>query len=97
MHWNVVLNTNVENLYDVFCCTLFSVIDAFVPAATDAVPASKHKCYYPKSIRVMQYRKLLVWRKWQADRNNIILKQKYVSLSKQCRMAILEYNMNTIE
>ena len=92
--WNDVLNTNVENLYDVFCRTLFSIIDDFVPAATDSVPASKSKCYYPKSIRVMQNRKLLVWRKWQTDRNNIILKQKYVSISKQCRMAIHEYNMN---
>ena len=90
---NLLFNNSVDKLWEAFYDTLFSIIDKFVPKACDGRTKSKRKCY-PKPIRNLQNRKLIIWKKWQADRNNMTLKYKYVDITKQCRMAIHDYNAN---
>ena len=92
--WSAVFDTGIDDLYDVFCKTLFSIIDKYVPRAGDRKTTSNHRRYYPKSIRILQNRKLIIWKKWRANKNNVNLKLKYISISKQCRMAIHDYHVN---
>ena len=91
--WSTVFNNGINDLYDAFCNTLFSIIDEFVPKASYKSTPIRRR-YYPKSIRALQNRKLIIWRKWQANKKNLNLKQKYVSISKQCRMALHEHHVN---
>ena len=42
-------------------------------------------------------RKLVIWRKWQADKDNVFLKQRYTDITKQCRKAIYDFNVVTEE
>ena len=55
--------------------------------------AANHK-FYPKPIRILLNRKLAIWKKLKANRTNITLKQKYVAISKNCRIAMHEYYVN---
>ena len=92
INWNNVMNSNnVDRLWDVFYETLFGIIDKYVPKVCPRKARSANRKFYPKPIRILQNRKLAIWKKLQSNRNNITLKQKYVAIAKKCRIAIHDY------
>ena len=95
--WNDVFsNKSCDELWAAFYETIFNVVEKYVPRCTFKKGVSGRK-QYPKSIRRLQSRKLIIWRKWQTDKNNRLLKQKYSEVTRQCRQAIYEYNVKTEE
>ena len=97
INWNDILdNRSCEELWAAFYETITNVVDNHVPRCTNKRGVSSRK-QYPKIIRRLQSRKLIIWRKWQTDRNNRLPKTRYSEVTRQCRQAIYEYNVKTEE
>ena len=98
LDWSIILSSQrCDELWTSFYETLFKIIDKFVPLTAIGRHASSSRKRYSKSIRTLQNRKLVIWRKWQTDKDNVFIKQRYTDITKQCRKAIYDFNVVTEE
>ena len=74
--------------WDVFQKQLTKVVNMNVPVS--GFDRTKRNIKYPKHIRILQIRKLAIWKCLQKSRNETIA-AKYLDISKQCRNAIYEH------
>ena len=79
----------MENLWDCFHSTLFSVINKFVPKNKSV---SGSRTHYPAHILKLQSRKNILWKKWRTSKLDPD-RLRYLDISKQCRQAIHEFTL----
>ena len=77
-----------DKWWDVFQKQLTKVVNMNVPVS--GFDRTKRNIKYPKHIRILQIRKLAIWKCLQKSRNETIA-AKYLDISKQCRNAIYEH------
>ena len=90
----LVANLTPDTIWSAFCEILDSAIDLFVPC-TDVRPRKNVKTrQYPRHIRKLLSRKLILWRKFKSNRTDAAAKARYKELEADCRDAIRNYEIH---
>ena len=96
--WYEILTTNftAESVWEAFQKHLDEAIDNFMPKM-ETVPNSrktkKNIRVYPRHIRTLYNRKLVLWRLYRRDKTNSIVKSKYEAAVSDCKSAVRRHEL----
>lgn len=85
------VNTTVDTMWVAFSNVIREVIDMYVPECSSINHTRRKR--YPKKARKFLARKKCLWRKHQAEPNNVYLLQRYKSAAKQCSQILREIDI----
>ena len=84
---------DANSMWHQFKNIVWPLIDQYIPRKVIVHNKKYNPKAYPTSIKKLLTRKAAIWRILKTDKSNTVIRSKYSDIANQCKIAILNYDL----